>query len=162
MIVVSIPKYITDFEALIARTPKRVQANYVMWRAAASSVSYLNEALRKRQQDYSTIVTGRTEREARWKECIDVSAGSLSIAAGALYVRKFFHEEARQNAKEMVADIREEFEDILHKVDWMDEKTKQNALDKAKSMSTHIGYPDEMLNDKKLEEFYGDVSLFFV
>lgn len=159
VIVVSIPKYITDFEALIARTPKRVQANYVMWRAAASSVSYLNEALRKRQQDYSTIVTGRTEREARWKECIDVSAGSLSIAAGALYVRKFFHEEARQNAKEMVADIREEFQDILHKVDWMDEKTKQNALDKAKSMSTHIGYPDEMLNDKNLEEFYGDLEL---
>ncbi|KAL1513423.1 hypothetical protein ABEB36_002838 [Hypothenemus hampei] len=159
IIVVSIPKYITDFEALIARTPKRVQANYVMWRAAASSVSYLSEELRKRQLEYSTIVTGRTEREARWKECIDVSAGSLSIAAGALYVRKFFNEEARQNAIEMVADIRAEFEDILKKVDWMDEKTKQNALEKAKSMSTHIAYPDEMLNNDKLEEFYSDLEL---
>ncbi|XP_066258701.1 neprilysin-2 isoform X4 [Euwallacea similis] len=158
-IIVSIPNYITDFEALISRTPKRVQANYVMWRAAASSISYLNEALRKRQLEYTTIVTGRTEREARWKECIDVSAGSLSIAAGALYVRKFFNEEARQNAKEMVADIREEFEEILKKVDWMDEKTKQNAMDKAKSMSTHIGYPDEMLDDKKLVEFYQDLEL---
>ncbi|XP_066143642.1 neprilysin-2 isoform X1 [Euwallacea fornicatus] len=158
-IIVSIPNYITEFEALISRTPKRVQANYVMWRAAASSISYLNDALRKRQLEYTTIVTGRTEREARWKECIDVSAGSLSIAAGALYVRKFFNEEARQNAKEMVADIREEFEEILKKVDWMDEKTKQNAMDKAKSMSTHIGYPDEMLDDKKLEEFYQNLEL---
>ncbi|CAH1130598.1 unnamed protein product [Ceutorhynchus assimilis] len=159
MVVVSVPKYMSDFEALIARTPKRVQANYVMWRAAASSVSYLNEDLRKRQLDYTTIVTGRTEREARWKECIDVSAGSMSIAAGALYVRKYFNEEARQNAKEMVADIRFEFEDILKKVDWMDEKTRQNALDKAKSMSTHIAYPDEMLDDNKLIEFYGDLEL---
>ncbi|XP_019757684.2 neprilysin-2 isoform X2 [Dendroctonus ponderosae] len=159
VIVVSIPKYISDFEALVSRTPKRAQANYVMWRAVASSVSYLSDDLRKRQLDYTTIVTGRTEREARWKECIDISAGSLSIAAGALYVRKFFNEEARQNAKEMVSDIRAEFQDILKKVDWMDDKTRQNALDKARSMSTHIAYPDEMLNDAKLEEFYEGLEL---
>jgi membrane metallo-endopeptidase-like protein 1 len=159
VVVVSVPKYLTDFEALISRTPKRVQANYIMWRAAASSVSYLNEALRKRQLEYTTVVTGRTERESRWKECIDISAGSLSIAAGALYVRKYFNEQARQNALEMVADIRAEFQDILKQVDWMDEETKKNALDKAKSMSTHIAYPDELMNDRKLEEFYGDLEL---
>ncbi|XP_008194096.1 neprilysin-2 isoform X2 [Tribolium castaneum] len=159
IVVVSVPKYLTDFEALISRTPKRVQANYVMWRAAASSVSYLTEDLRKRQLEYTTVVTGRTERESRWKECIDISAGSLSIAAGALYVRKYFNEQARQNALEMVSDIRAEFQDILKNVDWMDPETKKNALDKAKSMSTHIAYPDELLDDRKLEEFYGDLEL---
>lgn len=85
---------------------------------------------------------------------------SLPIAAGALYVRKYFNEEARQNAIEMVADIRAEFEDILRKVDWMDDHTRQNALDKAKSMSTHIAYPDELLDNRKLEEFYNWVSIF--
>lgn len=59
----------------------------------------------------------------------------------------------------MVADIRSEFYDILKKVDWMDEETRKNALDKARSMSTHIAYPDELLDDKKLEEFYADVSI---
>lgn len=53
----------------------RIQANYVMWRAAASSVSYLTEAVRKRQLDYSTELSGRTEREPRWKECVDNAAG---------------------------------------------------------------------------------------
>lgn len=60
----------------------------------------------------------------------------------------------------MVADIRAEFQDILKQVDWMDEETKKNALDKAKSMSTHIAYPDELMNDRKLEEFYGDVRCY--
>lgn len=82
----------------------------------------------------------------------------MSIASGALYVRKYFNEQARQNALEMVADIRTEFMDILKHVDWMDEETKKNAIDKANSMSTHIAYPDELLDNKKLEEFYGDVS----
>lgn len=53
----------------------RTQANYLLWRAAAASVSYLTEELRKRQLQYSTIVTGKTERAARWKECIDVTSG---------------------------------------------------------------------------------------
>lgn len=75
-----------------------------------------------------------------------------------MYVRKYFNEQARQNAKEMVTDIRTEFQDILKSVDWMDDETKRNALDKAKSMATHIAYPDELLSDDKLEEFYDGVS----
>lgn len=46
-----------------------------MWRAAAASVSYLTEELRNRQLQYSTILSGRTERESRWKECVDIAAG---------------------------------------------------------------------------------------
>lgn len=35
---------------------------------------------------------------------------------------------------------------------------RKNAIDKAKSMTTHIAYPDELLDDNKLNEFYTDVS----
>lgn len=41
----------------------------------------------------------------------------------------------------------------------MDEKTRKSALEKAMSMSTHIAYPDELLDDKKLEEFYENLEL---
>lgn len=41
----------------------------------------------------------------------------------------------------------------------MDEGTKESALDKAASMSSHIAYPDELLDDKKLEEFYEKLEL---
>lgn len=58
----------------------------------------------------------------------------------------------------MVADIRAEFKEILRKVDWMDDKTRQSALEKADAMATHIAYPDELLDDSKLGEFYHDVS----
>lgn len=46
-----------------------------MWRAAGASVSYLTEELRKRQLEYGTVLSGKTEREARWKECIDITSG---------------------------------------------------------------------------------------
>ena len=43
-----------------------------MWRAAGASVSYLSEDLRNRQLQYSTVLSGKESREARWKECIDI------------------------------------------------------------------------------------------
>lgn len=41
----------------------------------------------------------------------------------------------------------------------MDEKTRSSALDKAATMASHIAYPDELLDDKKLEEFYQNLEL---
>ncbi|KAK4879936.1 hypothetical protein RN001_008082 [Aquatica leii] len=158
IIIIAVPSYILELEKLLSQTPKRVLANYILWRAAASSVSYLTEELRNRQLQYSTILSGKTEREARWKECVDIAAGSMSIAAGALYVRKYFHEDAKQNAVEMVNDIRSEFIEILKHVEWMDEATRKNALLKAAAMTSHIAYPDELLSNQKLEEFYAKLD----
>ncbi|CAK9798490.1 Nep2 [Anthophora plagiata] len=159
VVIVSVPSYITSLEKLLATIPKRVQANYVMWRAAAASVSYLTDDIRKRQLQYSTALSGKTEREPRWKECVDTVSGSLATSVGAMYVRKYFKEDAKKNAMEMVADIREEFTKILQKIDWMDDETRKSALKKAASMSSHIAYPDELLDDKKLEEFYEKLEL---
>ncbi|XP_078040555.1 M13 family metallopeptidase neprilysin 2 isoform X2 [Augochlora pura] len=159
VVIVSVPSYISDLEELLVSTPKRVQANYAIWRATASSVSYLTEEIRKKQLQYSTALSGRTEREPRWKECIDTVSGNLAISVGAMYVRKYFKEDAKKNALEMVADIRAEFKEILKRVDWMDEETRKSALDKAASMSSHIAYPEELLDDKKLEDFYEKLEL---
>ena len=46
----------------------------------------------------------------RWRTCVGAAKGSLANAIGALYVRKFFNEEAKQSAVEMVHDIRAEFD----------------------------------------------------
>ena len=41
----------------------------------------------------------------------------------------------------------------------MDEKTREKALEKAQFMVSHIGYPSELLDDKKLEEFYEKLEI---
>lgn len=157
--IVNVPSYISNLEAILSTTPKRVQANYLLWRAAAASVSYLTENLRKRQLDYATVISGRTEREPRWKECVGISAGSLSLAVGSLYVKRFFKQDAKKTALEMVDAIRAEMYKILSEVDWMDKKTRRNALDKAKSMTAYIAYPDELLEIANLEKFYNKLDL---
>jgi membrane metallo-endopeptidase-like protein 1 len=76
-----------------------------------------------------------------------------------MYVRKYFHVDAKQNALEMVKYIKEQFKDILRSIDWMDEQTRKSALDKANTIVDHIAYPDELLDDRKLGELYDKASL---
>lgn len=159
ILVVNTPNYIKHLEHLLSITPKRVQANYVMWRATASSISYLTENVRKRQLEYGTELSGRTEREPRWKECVDNAAGSFSLAVGSLYVKRYFKQDAKRTALDMVNGIREEMYKILSSVDWMDESTKTNAIEKARSMVNHIAYPDELLDNQKLLEFYEKLDI---
>lgn len=79
---------------------------------------------------------------------------SLPISVGALYVRKYFDEESKKAAIDLVTNIREEFVKILQEVSWMDEITRMAAIEKAKSMTSHIAFPDELIDNNKLEEYY--------
>lgn len=130
-----------------------------MWRITGFSSYFLTEQLRKRQLQYSTAISGKQEQEPRWKECIDLATGSLSTGSGALYVRKYFKKESKASALQMVNAIKVEFEEILKKVPWMDETTRTAGLSKVKSMVTHIGYPDELMDDNKLTDFYKTVKV---
>lgn len=84
---------------------------------------------------------------------------SLPISVGALYVRRYFQQSSKKTAVEMVTGIRAQFEMILAEVPWMDANTKAAALDKVKAMSTHIGYPDEIMDNLKLEEYYSGLEV---
>ena len=130
-----------------------------MWRVAADSTNYLTDKLRKRQLEYAGLLIGQQTEEPRWKECTDLVTSNFDIAMASLYVRKHFDQESKKVALEMVNVIKTEFEENLKKVTWMDEKTRSAALVKVKKIVTHIGYPDELVDDKKLIEFHKNVKV---
>lgn len=158
-IIVDVPSYIRDLSALLAVTPARVQANYLMWRSAAASMAYLTEEADKIGLKFSKKLTGKSEEPPRWRKCVGAASGSLANAVGSLYVSKYFNEDSKATALEMVTEIRKQFEIILDQVDWMDDETKKQAQVKAKAMVEHIGYPAELLDMNKLNELYKGLEL---
>ncbi|XP_022190551.2 neprilysin-2 [Nilaparvata lugens] len=151
--------FIQKLEALMKNTPKRVQANYAFWRVARESVRYLSDDFRRRQLKYGAVLSGRTEAGSRWRECTQFASSGLTLAVGSQYVQKFFKEDSKKIAVELVRRVRMEMYKTLEHVEWMDEKTRATALEKAKAMTTHIAYPDELLDDKKLIEFYKKLEI---
>jgi len=70
-----------------------------------------------------------------------------------------FTNESVHQADEMVQHIRNAFIDNLNDVAWMDSETKEAAKEKAEAMFQQIGYPDFIMNDTLLEEYFAGLKL---
>ena len=56
--------------------------------------------------------------------------------------------------------MRQAFEDIVPQLAWMDDITKEATLEKAKSVTQKIGYPEYITNSQKLDKHYEQVINF--
>jgi len=153
-VIVSTPDYFRKLNRLLADEPKRNVANYLIWRAAQVSLSYLNKRARGIAEDYTRNVTGKPAKTPRWRHCIYVTQFGFRAALGKMYVLKHFKEDAKQAMVQMVQYIKDEFRNILNDVDWMDDNTKSRAHAKLNAIKDYIAYPDELLDDTKVREVY--------
>jgi len=153
-VIVDEPGYLKNLTALLPTVKKRTIANYMFWRVATASLGYFNEAARKIQLDYRKNITGTKTQTPRWRTCTATASGSFSSPIGNMYVTKHFNERAKHSMEEMVKDIRAEFKGILTEIDWMDDDTRTRAMEKLRTMKEYIGYPEEILVEKNLEELY--------
>ncbi|XP_011304098.1 neprilysin-11-like isoform X2 [Fopius arisanus] len=152
IVIVMAPSYVKTLDILMNTTSKRVQANYLMWRTIEESLIYLPDFTRS--FFYGEISWKEEEMKSRWERCLEVVLQKLPVSLGVIYVRGIFHEESRGNIKEIVDNIQQKFRLIVQEVDWVDDETRKNALSKIDAMKIIIAYPDEFLNDSKLEEYY--------
>lgn len=159
VVIVNSPSFFKDLGNLLSTTSNRTLANYLMWRTIDYASYYLNSEVRKRILKFSTATTGKKEYPARWKECVSMTNSKLTIGLGALYVREYFDPAAKRDAIAMVNSIRDEFINTLRANEFMDDKTKTAALEKVNAMHSHIGYPDELLDDAKLDGYHKDMEV---
>jgi predicted metalloendopeptidase len=74
------------------------------------------------------------------------------LISGALYIKAVFGEKDRQQANELITNIRQMFDDNLNKIEWIDEQSKSEAKKKLKKITEKVGYPDFINNKTKLNE----------
>lgn len=74
-------------------------------------------------------------------------------------MKKYFSENTRKAAAEIVQNILFEAEDTLSKSTWMDKKTLANALKKARAITPVIGYPNGLLDSSNMETYFRDLKM---
>ena len=159
-------EYFKRSSTVLGQTEKRVVANYLAFRVVMDSTLWLNMAARKLHDDFEISIKGIKTAEADWKRCvadvgIDTSSAMTSLEGitGSMYVRTFFKPEQKQAIEKMISYIRAAIKSMIATLDWMDFKTKNKALYKLENMDQFIGYPDELLDEAKLEQFYGSLEI---
>ena len=76
-----------------------------------------------------------------------------------MYARKVFKTESKSQVVEMTRYLRRAFKQILEKLEWMDEETKAEAQKKLQKMGQYIAYPDDYLEQDKVEAIYQGLDL---
>lgn len=57
----------------------------------------------------------------------------------------------------MINEIKKAFVQHIESINWMDSETKKVTMEKSKEMITFIGYPDWLVEEGKLDDYYKDV-----
>lgn len=59
----------------------------------------------------------------------------------------------------MMKNIHWAFEKIVNELEWMDDTSKNETLNKASLIKTRVGFPEFIKDAKQLDDYYSDASL---
>ncbi|EFO88930.1 hypothetical protein CRE_06356 [Caenorhabditis remanei] len=100
-------------------------------------------------------------------ECHSMVTELLPLASYRVFIRNHFDKENMEDVAEMVENTKDVFIEMIEDSEWLDDKTKKNAIKKAKAMKTIVGYQkefekagafDEIFNfEIKPSDFYSEI-----
>ncbi|KAF5299289.1 hypothetical protein FQA39_LY02462 [Lamprigera yunnana] len=148
--------YIYYLHGVLNKTSKRVLSNYIAWRMIIEYTSILSDDASKATEAYYTranndkIISIPTIPQI----CSEIAHNSFSLPIQAEYVHRFVSKEAREDVTLMIENMIDIFKDEVDDLDWMDYDTRRLALERLSNISIYVAYPDELLDNKNLEETY--------
>lgn len=116
---------------------------YLRWHLIDSFSPYLSEPFVREDFKMKVALTGVKEELPRWKRVVSTESQALGFAIGKLYVEKKFSAASKKQVEEMIYRIRLALKKDLQRINWMDAKTRQAALDKLNKMEARVGYPEK-------------------
>ncbi|MES2690394.1 MAG: M13 family metallopeptidase [Bacteroidota bacterium] len=131
---------------------------YLKWKLLNSTAPYLH----KRVVDtnfgfYGTLLTGAKEQKPRWKRVIGHANGMIGELVGQEFVKVAFTPESKKRVNELVDNLSASFHARINSLEWMSPVTKTKAMEKLKSFTRKLGYPDKWTDMSKLavtEDYY--------
>lgn len=138
------PKFMSEVGRMMKTEPISTWKTYLRWQLANSRAKDLSSAfVNANFEFYGRTLAGTKELQPRWKRVLTVIDANIGEALGELYVEKFFTPKAKAGVLEMVDNIKLAMRDSISKLEWMSDKTKQEAYKKLDTLLVKIGYPDQ-------------------
>ncbi len=85
-------------------------------------------------------LNGVTEPESYVREVLQTV---FETELGKMYVETYFSEDDKQAVTEMAENIIDRYRERIMALDWMEDSTKEAAIEKLDNLVLQIGYPDE-------------------
>jgi putative endopeptidase len=136
------PAFFQAANSLLTAQPLDAWRSYLRWHLVDRAAPWLSTAFATEDFEFQRLLTGVKEQQPRWRRCVQVSDRFIGEALGQAYVAQTFSPEAKRRALEMVRNLEAVMQDRLHRLAWMSDATRQQALGKLATYGKKIGYPD--------------------
>jgi putative endopeptidase len=152
------PKFMAEFNALLADTPIEQIKTYLRWHLlhAFANTSMPESFEAESWRFYSHVLNGAEKQQERWKRCTSRVDREMGEALGQVYVAKYFPPEEKQRALDMTVAIEQAMNKDIDQLDWMSADTKVKAKAKLQTVMNKVGYPDKWRDYSKLNIVRGD------
>lgn len=143
-VVVGQPEFYTQLNAALSKFSVEEWKIYLETHLIAQHSKYLSKQFAEEDFNfYDKTLTGQKSQKPRWKRTLDELEKKLGDALGELFVKEFFPEKAKNRYVQMVANVKDAYAEEIQSLDWMSAETKTKAINKLKSMTQKVGYPDK-------------------
>jgi predicted metalloendopeptidase len=117
---------------------------YLWWSLIDGTASRLSMEMDRANWDfYSKTLRGAIAQEPLEQRSIRTVNWTIGEALGKLYVAQKFPPQAKAQMKELVGNLIKAYESRINALDWMDDATKANAIEKLTKTNVKVGYPDK-------------------
>eukprot|EP00833_Pecoramyces_ruminatium_P009530 jgi/Orpsp1_1/1183562/evm.model.c7180000085730.1 len=132
-------------------------AYFAEWSVIKSFINYLSDDIRKPDIDFKISINDEVETELSREDFCDEKINEMmGMALGKYFVDLTFTDKAETDASNTITYVKEAMVNRIPQMSWLDEKTKEHAIEKVFKMVDRIGYPEYIMNPEKLSEDYKD------
>ena len=139
---VSQPNYYDALNKLLTKVPLAQWKWYLKAHSMDSYANILSKPFRDIAFEYSKVLTGQAQQQPRAKQMVRRVDEQIGFALGQLYVKRYFKEDAKKRALDLVNNFQKVLEKRIENLDWMGDSTKLKAKEKLYAINKKIGYPD--------------------
>jgi len=100
-----------------------------------------------------------TEEEDRFDNCFSILTTLMPKAVSRYFILMNFENNFKDDFKEMIENIKETMINRIPQMEWLDEETKEYAIEKVVKMKDRIGYPDDIMDPKKVYQIYESLEI---
>lgn len=135
--------YFVSLSELVAQTKPSTLREYLRWHVVHAAASALPKAFVEANFSfYDQRLRGQQEMSPRWKRCVAVTDRALGESLGRRFVEQRFSGDSKDIALSMIHAIEAAFAKGLPKLAWMDDATRERAIEKMNAIINKIGFPE--------------------
>lgn len=143
-VIVTQPKFFENFDKIVNDATFNNLKSWILTKTVNSLAGLLTDDLRKIADEFHQKVAGINQSVSQRKFAYQIVDNAFTYVIGDFYGKKYFGEEAKKDATDMIQEMIDIYKQRLEKNDWLGNQTRTKAITKLNNIAIKVGFPEKI------------------